>query len=84
DWLADPGHWTSLRARLAAEVERYARTHPMEPGLPAEAARRLLDLPDRALVDALARTPGPAELLYRQGRLYGPDRTVPSLPPPLR
>lgn len=84
DWLADPGHWTSLRARLATEVERYARTHPMEPGLPAEAARRLLDLPDRALVDALARTPGPAELLYRQGRLYGPDRTVPSLPPPLR
>ncbi|MYX40675.1 selenocysteine-specific translation elongation factor, partial [Streptomyces sp. SID89] len=32
DWLADPGHWTSLRARLAAEVERYARAHPMEPG----------------------------------------------------
>lgn len=84
DWLADPGHWTRLRALLASEVERYARTHPMEPGLPAEAARRLLDLPDRALVDALARTPGPVELLYRQGRLYGPDRTVPSLPPPLR
>ncbi|GAA5059487.1 selenocysteine-specific translation elongation factor [Streptomyces similanensis] len=84
DWLADPEHWTRLRARLTAEVERYARAHPMEPGLPAEAARRLLDLPDRALVDALARTPAATELLCRQGRLYAPDRTRPALPPPLR
>ncbi|MEU6417839.1 SelB domain-containing protein [Streptomyces spiralis] len=84
DWLADPAHWARLRERLAAEAERHARQHPMEPGLPAEAARRLLNLPDRALVDALARTPGSTELLCRQGRLYGPDGARPDLPEPVR
>ncbi len=84
DWLADARHWAGLRERLAAETARHARRHPMEPGLPAEAARRLLDLPDRALVDALARTPGTEELLCREGRLYGPDSARPTLPPSLR
>ncbi|WP_051812359.1 selenocysteine-specific translation elongation factor [Streptomyces sp. NRRL S-340] len=84
DWLADPEHWARLRERLAAEVERYAEQHPMEPGLPAEAARRLLGLPDRTLVDALARTPGATGLLGKEGRLYVPARAHPALPPPLQ
>jgi selenocysteine-specific elongation factor len=84
DWLADPAHWGRLRGRLAAEVERYARQHPLEPGLPAEAARRLLELPDRALVDALAATPGSTELLFRQGRLHAAGAVRPTLPPALR
>jgi selenocysteine-specific elongation factor len=57
DWLADPGHWAALGARLAAEVARHARTHPLEPGVPVEELRRMLDLPDRALVEALVRPP---------------------------
>jgi selenocysteine-specific elongation factor len=84
DWLADPAHWTRLRERLAAEVERYARQHPLEPGLPTEAARRLLELPDRALVDALTGTPGSTELLLRPGRLHVAGAVRPTLPPPLR
>ncbi|MFF0462569.1 SelB domain-containing protein [Streptomyces mexicanus] len=84
DWLADPAHWARLRERLAAEVERYARQHPLEPGLPTEAARRLLGLPDRTLVDALADTPGARELVCRQGRLYGPGSLRPALPPHVR
>jgi selenocysteine-specific elongation factor len=86
DWLADPGHWRRLRERLATEVERHAARHPMDPGLPTEAARRLLDLPERLLVDALAetRTPGCPPLTRKEGRLYGPGRTGPTLPPPLR
>ncbi|ANH90068.1 translation elongation factor [Streptomyces sp. SAT1] len=83
DWLADPEHWTGLRARLTAEVERHARQHPMEPGLPAEAARRLLGLPDRTLVDALVRTPGDRGLVSGQGRLYVRGGLRPALPPPL-
>ncbi|MFI5687937.1 SelB C-terminal domain-containing protein [Streptomyces sp. NPDC051636] len=83
DWLADEAHWTALRERLAAEVDRYAKARPLEPGLPAEAARHLLGLPDRALIDALARTPGRRPLLSRQGRLYGPGSTRPTLPPPV-
>ncbi|GGU91383.1 selenocysteine-specific translation elongation factor [Streptomyces filipinensis] len=82
DWLADPTYWNALRDRLAAEAGRHARAHPLEPGLPAEAARRLLGLPDRALVDALAAaTP---RLQARGGRLYPCDSLRPALPPPVR
>jgi selenocysteine-specific elongation factor len=65
DWLADPEHWAALGARLAAEVARYALTHPLEPGVPVEELRRILDLPDRALVEALVRAP----LASRGGRV---------------
>lgn len=82
DWLADAAHWTALRDRLEAEVERHAAEHPLEPGLPTEAARRLLGLPDRSLVDALAGASG--KLRGSQGRLYGPGDLRPTLPPPVR
>jgi selenocysteine-specific elongation factor len=57
EWLADPAHWESLARRLAEETERHAAADPLDPGLPVEAARALLDLPDRRLVGALARPP---------------------------
>jgi selenocysteine-specific elongation factor len=66
DWLADPAHWESLRRRLAEEVARHAAADPLDPGLPVEAARSLLDLPDRRLVDALARPP----LRLESGRVH--------------
>jgi selenocysteine-specific elongation factor len=66
DWLADPAHWASLRRRLAEEVGRHAAANPLDPGLPVEAARSLLGLPDRRLVDALARSP----LRLESGRVH--------------
>jgi selenocysteine-specific elongation factor len=84
DWLADPEHWAALRDRLTAEVARHAERQPLDPGLPTEAARRLLGLPDRSLVQALVDPPGPVVLHHRQGRLYGPDEARPSLPPPVQ
>jgi selenocysteine-specific elongation factor len=66
EWFADPAHWASLRRRLAEEIERHAAADPLEPGLPVEAARALLDLPDRRLVDALARPP----LWLESGRVH--------------
>ncbi|MEH1099830.1 selenocysteine-specific translation elongation factor [Micromonospora sp. CPCC 205561] len=57
DWLADPEHWRGLGARLAEEVARHAREQPLEPGAPVELLRQCLDLPDRALVEALVRPP---------------------------
>ncbi|KOG64800.1 translation elongation factor [Streptomyces antibioticus] len=82
DWLADPAHWTLLKDRLAGHVLEHARAHRLDPGLPAEAARRLLGLPDRALVDALAAAE--PRLGARQGRLYPADSPGPALPAPVR
>ncbi|TDB74949.1 selenocysteine-specific translation elongation factor [Micromonospora sp. KC723] len=74
DWLADPDHWRRLGARLVEETVRYARAHPLEPGVPVEALRHLLALPDRALVEALVRPP----LALRAGRVTaGPVDTLP-------
>jgi len=59
EWLADPAHWQRLRQRLAAAVAAHAARDPLAPGLPLDAARAELGLPDRALVEALAaRRPG--------------------------
>jgi selenocysteine-specific elongation factor len=57
DWLADPTHWADLRRRLAEAVTAHARRDPLAIGIPPEAARAALGLPDRALVGALARIP---------------------------
>ncbi|MFI7522762.1 selenocysteine-specific translation elongation factor [Micromonospora globbae] len=77
DWLADPGHWERTGARLAEEVARHAREHPLEPGLPVETLRQRLALPDRALVEALVRPP----LRVRGGRVTA--STVDALPEPV-
>ncbi|WP_263656196.1 selenocysteine-specific translation elongation factor [Nonomuraea aurantiaca] len=57
DWYADPEYWAELGERLAATARRYAVEHPLEPGMPIEAARHVLGLPDRQLVAALVRSP---------------------------
>ncbi|WP_405432649.1 selenocysteine-specific translation elongation factor [Micromonospora sp. NBC_00617] len=65
DWLADPAHWQRLGDQLTEEVGRYAREHPLEPGMPVDALRQRLALPDRALVEALIRPP----LRFHGGRI---------------
>ncbi|MEU2616653.1 SelB C-terminal domain-containing protein [Streptomyces sp. NPDC007157] len=78
EWLADPAHWAALRERLAEAVEEHAARNPLEPGMPLEAARQTLGLPERGLVDALrAQSPG---LRYSDGRLHG-SHAGPTLPP---
>ncbi|GAA0806451.1 selenocysteine-specific translation elongation factor [Spirilliplanes yamanashiensis] len=79
DWLADPAHWAALRERAAAAVERWQAAHPLEPGMPVEALRHALGLPDRELVAALA---GPA-LLVADGRVRPAGSAGPALPAPV-
>jgi selenocysteine-specific elongation factor len=54
EWLADPVHWQRLRQLLAAAVAAQATRDPLALGLPVDAARAELGLPDRGLVEALA------------------------------
>ncbi|MDR8413834.1 SelB C-terminal domain-containing protein [Nonomuraea sp. 3-1Str] len=56
-WYADPGRWAEEGRRLEDVVRRHAAAHPLEPGMPVEAARHALGLPDRRLVAALVRPP---------------------------
>ncbi len=57
DWVADPEHWAELRQRLTANVTAHAAQEPLAPGLPLEAARAGLGLPERQLVERLAAPP---------------------------
>ncbi|KAB1914432.1 selenocysteine-specific translation elongation factor [Micromonospora sp. AMSO31t] len=77
DWLADPDHWRELGRRLAEEVARYAREQPLAAGVPVDVLRHRLDLPDRALVEALLRPP----LRLRAGRVTA--ATGDALPEPV-
>jgi selenocysteine-specific elongation factor len=57
EWLTDPGHWADLARRLGEAVAAHAGREPLAPGLPLEAARAVLGLPDRRLVEALVGPP---------------------------
>jgi selenocysteine-specific elongation factor len=78
DWHADPAHWADLKARLAVQVDRHAAAHPLEPGMPLDALRRALTLPDRALVEALVEPP----FVARDGRVA--RQGGPALPAPIQ
>jgi selenocysteine-specific elongation factor len=79
DWLADPARWAGLRGQLAEVVAAHAKRDPLAIGMPPEAARAALGLPDRALVDALAQ--GAASSGGRVQLQDGYLRIAPSLPP---
>jgi selenocysteine-specific elongation factor len=57
EWLADPARWRGLGHQLGEVLAAHAAAEPLAAGLPIEAARAALDLPDRRLVLALARPP---------------------------
>jgi selenocysteine-specific elongation factor len=74
DWLADPAHWRQLRQQLSAAVAAHAVRDPLAVGLPVDAARAELGLPDRGLVEALAAvrtgTDPDADVQLRGGYLW--------------
>ena len=82
DWLVDPDQAARWRAALVRAVAEHAAAHPLEHGLPVEAARQRLALPDARIIPALLALPGPvdapagpaapaAELVLRDGRVVG-------------
>jgi selenocysteine-specific elongation factor len=80
-WVVDPSRWHGWQHALVQAVHAHDRANPMDVGLSPAAARRLLDVPDAGLVDALvAATP---ELLAADGRIRRPG-AGPAFPPPIR
>ena len=82
DWLADPSFWRAARTRLTELVREHAEQNPLAVGLPVEAARAALGLPDRTLAEALARQ---ARLTLQDGYLTEgrAGDEVPPVPEPL-
>ncbi|NAZ78386.1 selenocysteine-specific translation elongation factor, partial [Kineococcus sp. T13] len=73
DWHADPAHWARLGPALLEAVRAHRAAHPLQPGPSLEEARRALDLPDRALVEALVVPP----LRLADGRVVERTDTLP-------
>jgi selenocysteine-specific elongation factor len=84
EWLADPDHWRALAQQLGEVVAGHAATEPLAAGMPVEAARAALDLPDRRLVVALAHPPFRVSCGLVQLTPAGGPGTGPSLPEPLQ
>jgi selenocysteine-specific elongation factor len=57
EWLTDPDHWRALGHQLGEVLANHAAAEPLAAGMPIDAARAALDLPDRRLVLALAKPP---------------------------
>lgn len=70
EWIIDTEHHDRLVRELVVLVERYARDHPTDPGMPVLRAQRLLKLPDPALVAAVA-----GALKIYDGRIYAEGGT---------
>ncbi|MDQ1604073.1 MAG: selenocysteine-specific elongation factor [Actinomycetota bacterium] len=78
DWYVDGALADRLREQLVEAVEALTRDEPLSAGLPLEAARQALGLPDQALVRDLVKEP----LGLRAGRVVA-GRTA-TLPPALQ
>jgi selenocysteine-specific elongation factor len=81
-WLVDPDRARELVAELAAAVTAHDAADPLDPGLPTEAARRAVGLPEPRLVDALLRHAPDAGLAHRDGRVV--HAAAAGLPPGVR
>jgi selenocysteine-specific elongation factor len=69
-WLVDPDRATVIAGALADAVAAHDAADPLDPGLPIEAARRAVGLPEPRLVEAVLRhRNGDGSLLLRDGRL---------------
>ncbi len=58
EWLVALPQWQEWGTALRSAVDAHARAAPLEPGLPAEAARRTVGVPDLRLLAPLAAAAG--------------------------
>ena len=75
DWLVDPATWQGWATALSAAVDAHVTAAPLEGGLPHEAARHAVGLPDPRLLPPLAAAAG----LESAGGRLRPVGTVVSL-----
>ena len=54
-WLADQARWAALQAQVEPAYDQWRSRHPLAAGMPADALRRSLGVPDPALLGVLAK-----------------------------
>jgi selenocysteine-specific elongation factor len=72
-WLISADIWQRWLAAVGDQLDRWAADHPLEPGMPAEALRQALGVPDRQLLPALVRQAG---AVSNDGRIARPGQSV--------
>jgi selenocysteine-specific elongation factor len=72
DWLVDPDQWSAWADGLRNVVTAYEQAQPLEPGMPAEAARQATGLPDLRLLGPIAAAAGLEQVA---GRVRRPGST---------
>src|SRR5262249_17357653 len=75
-WLADESRWTALKAGAGQAYEAWHHRPPLAAGMPTDALRRPLDLPDAGLVEPIAAAAG---LRIENGHVRRPEPAA--LPP---
>ncbi len=73
DRYVSTDQWATWSTAVTDAVRSHAAASPLDPRLPAEAARAIVDLPDLRLVAPLARAAG---LVFEDGRLSEPGAAV--------
>jgi selenocysteine-specific elongation factor len=68
-WLVSDERWAGWRDQLASVVEQHDVEHPLDRGLPLDAARHAVGVPDAALLSALVADAG---LVSEAGRVRPP------------
>ena len=56
-WLADPDYVAELKSDLTGLVAAHAAEHPLAAGMPVDAARAVLRLPDREIIRSIIVPP---------------------------
>ena len=76
-WLAEPSYVDECGRRLVQLLDEHRADDPLADGMPAEAARRALELPEPALLDAVLETAAAAAVTRRDGRLHHGSSPLP-------
>lgn len=82
-WLLAPDVTARLAEQLVTVVRDHDHDDPLDPGLPTEAARRALELPDARLLTAVLAHPAASGLRTEGGRIVAGDGE-PGLPEHVR
>ncbi len=83
EWLADPDHWRSLSHQLGEVLASHAAAEPLAAGMPVDAARAALDLPDRRLVTGAREATVPPVVRGAAHHEAGGQAAAPELPEPV-